>query len=112
MPIKLISFGYKSGDVPAPAGEVIDCRGLRNPHHVATLRMKTGLDKEVQDFVDRDPKSFDLVNEALIKVASKDTIAFGCYGGRHRSVAMVELVAKSLRKTGLVVETKHRELSA
>jgi UPF0042 nucleotide-binding protein len=110
MPIKLISFGYKSGDVPAPAGEVIDCRKLRNPHHVETLRMKTGLDKEVQDFVDKDPKCFDLVNEAFAKATSDAVIAFGCYGGRHRSVAVVELVAKSLRAAGLNVWVRHRDL--
>jgi UPF0042 nucleotide-binding protein len=112
MPIKLISFGYKSGDVPAPAGAVVDCRVLRNPHHVERLRSKSGLDKEVQDFIYSDPKLTDVLMEAMSLAGTKNVIAFGCYGGRHRSVAVAEMVAKCLSKAGLSVSIKHRELSA
>lgn len=119
--ITVTSFGYKHG-VPADADLVIDCRFLPNPHWVDELRPLTGLDPEIQDYV----ASFELTTEFLERLESlldlllpaylaegKSvlTIAFGCTGGRHRSVSIAEKVAQWLRDRGLEPRLRHRDVS-
>lgn len=107
--VQLISFGFKHG-VPKDA-YVIDCRRLANPHFNARLRVLTGRDAPVQEFVKKDPRFRALL--ALGMEAIKEgvqVIAFGCFGGRHRSVAMVEITAASLRAAGAPVTVFHRQL--
>ena len=112
--IKIKTFGFKSGDMPAVGGFSFDVRHLRNPHNDLALRPLDGRDQRVQDFVLRDPKFDELYPEVMFHALSfKDpTIVFGCFGGRHRSVACAEIIAKSLRDKGHEVEITHRELEA
>lgn len=106
--ITLLSFGHKFG-VPA-ADRTADCRSLRNPHHDPKLKPLTGRDKAIRDFVAADAKTAVLVDRILSVATDGETIAFGCYGGRHRSVAVVEMVGKALKDRGYEVEVHHREL--
>lgn len=106
MAIKIISFGYKYGK--APEGAIIfDCRKLRNPHSVPKLRDLTGLDADVQEYVRRDPDAQQLLRRAMCAAADNLTIAFGCLGGRHRSVALAEKAAANLATFGYPVEIEH-----
>jgi len=119
--VQLISFGYKHG-VPLEADMVFDVRFMENPFYIDRLRPLTGLDAEVSDFVLSKPitKSFiRQVSEFLDFVIpgfrdegrSRLTIAFGCTGGQHRSVAIAEEVGRRLRDSGKVpTSVWHREL--
>lgn len=101
--IEIISFGFKYG-IPIDADTVIDVRFLKNPFYVAELKSLTGLDQPVYDYVMAQPESaafyqklLELINSAIpgFKKQGKQnlTIAIGCTGGQHRSVAF----AKRLR---------------
>lgn len=108
--IEITSFGYKHG-LPPVGFSVLDCRHLSNPHHDPDLRPLDGLDGRVQAFVTEKMAAHNLFRDALCMVASgRDKIAFGCVGGRHRSVAMAEWVAQTLRERGYDVTVTHREL--
>jgi UPF0042 nucleotide-binding protein len=109
--IKLFSFSFRDGAPPREAGFVLDCRNMRNPHHQALLRPLSGVHVEVQEFVRTDPKFKPMFDEALRMANYGEPVAFGCYGGRHRSVAMAELVARELRTFGNCVEVEHRALA-
>lgn len=119
-PIKLTSFSYRNGAPPKDATTIIDCRPMRNPHHVMSLRPLDGRSLDVQDYVGCDPLFRDMRQEVLracVKtsptgMAPPVSIAFGCFGGRHRSVALAEMSAKMLRDLRLPVELSHTELSA
>ena len=119
--ITLLSFGYKHG-VPADVDLVFDCRFLPNPYWVDELRPLTGLDPVVRDYVN----SFDLTGRFLSRLEdlldlllpayvaegkALLTIAFGCTGGRHRSVAIVEDVADWLRGSELEPRLRHRDVN-
>ncbi|UDY36748.1 RNase adapter RapZ [Dermatobacter hominis] len=121
MQVTLQSFGYKHG-VPADVDTVFDCRFLPNPYWVDELRPLTGLDPEVQDYV----RSFELTGEFLHRVEdllelllpayvaegkALLTVAFGCTGGRHRSVTIVETVADWLRAQGIEPRIRHRDVA-
>ncbi len=115
------SFAYRRG-VPADADFVFDARGLPNPHWDARLRPLSGRDSEVRDYLDTQAD----VNEYTAQVAafldnwlpriqadtrSYITVAFGCTGGRHRSVYLAETLAAHARAHGWRdVATYHREL--
>ena len=108
--MKVFSFGFRDGAPPQDAGFVLDCRSMRNPHHQPALRELTGKDIDVQAFVRTDPRFKPLLDEALRMANDGEPVAFGCFGGRHRSVAMAELLAQELRNIGNSVETIHRAL--
>ena|SRR5690606_25554012 len=108
--IRIMSFAYRMG-IPEEADHVFDCRGLWNPHHDPRLRAMTGLDQPVRDAVMRDANASLLLKDALSVHGDGKTIAFGCFGGRHRSVAMAVAMADKLRSIGKDVEVIHRELS-
>ena len=109
MTIRLISFGFKMG-APLKCNRLIDLRDMRNPHKRADLRELTGRDKAVQDYVRSDPK-FDLkLINAKRGMTFNDVIGIGCFGGRHRSVAMVEILTRNLVAQGHQVIIEHREL--
>ena len=102
--ITLLSFGFKHG-VPVDADLVFDVRCLPNPHFVPTLRRRTGRDKAVADFLERDPSTREFMDRLedylryvvpfyIAEGKSYLTIAIGCTGGRHRSV----MIAERLRK--------------
>ena len=104
--VNVLSFGYKFG-IPADADLVMDCRFIPNPHWQPELRPKNGLDKEVSDavlsanavpeFLDRYVALFDSIARGYLHEGKKFlTLAIGCTGGKHRSVAVAEELAKRL----------------
>ncbi|MQY08492.1 RNase adapter RapZ [Actinomadura macrotermitis] len=116
----VVSFGYKYG-LPVDADLVVDCRFLPNPHWVPELRPKTGRDADVRDYVlgQRGAKEFlDAYTEVLRLLADGYeregkhyvTLAVGCTGGKHRSVAMAEQISARLRDEGIEVQVAHRDL--
>ena len=115
------SFGYKHG-LPLDVDLVIDCRFLPNPHWIDALRPLTGLDEQVRDYVlsQTVTESFLQRLEALLELIipwyekegkSYLTVAFGCTGGRHRSVAIAERMAQALRELGMAPLVVHRDIS-
>ncbi len=118
--ITVQSFSYKRG-VPSGTDIALDCRFLRNPHWQADLRPLSGLDQPVSDYVAGDPvfaefydRSRGLI-EFLLPAFKREgkshlTISFGCTGGRHRSVAVTEMLVCSLANKGWQVSKRHREL--
>lgn len=119
--ITVLSFGFKHG-VPTDADHVADVRFLPNPHWVPHLRPFDGTDSEVADYVFQKPiasrflddytRTLTTVIEGYLEDGrSSATIALGCTGGKHRSVAMSEELARRLRQaTGIRVSVKHRDL--
>lgn len=118
--VSLHSFSYKRS-LPRSADMVLDCRFLRNPHWQAELREHTGLEPEVADYVQQDPRYADFIERVTglcrsllpaYKAEGKShfSIAFGCTGGKHRSVAVTEAVAAALALDGWQVSIRHREL--
>ncbi|MFM7624722.1 MAG: RNase adapter RapZ [Actinomycetota bacterium] len=124
--VNVLSFGYKFG-IPADADLVMDCRFIPNPHWQSELRPKTGLDKEVSDavlnasavpeFLDRYVALFDSIARGYLHEGKKFiTLAIGCTGGKHRSVAVAEELAKRLNGLNLKGDSEvsahaiHRDL--
>lgn len=110
--MELISFSYKKQAVPE-ADLVIDCRDLLNPHRHLELKSLDGRDHRVQQFVLGDQQAHDILADLMDhKYPRKDIkrIAFGCVGGRHRSVAMAEVFAERLKKLGENPLTTHLAL--
>ncbi|HKJ21104.1 MAG TPA: RNase adapter RapZ [Woeseiaceae bacterium] len=116
------SFGFKFG-IPTDADFVFDLRSLPNPYWTLELRGLTGLDLEVQDFLDSQDKFVSMCEDISAFLARwiphyRDanrgylTVALGCTGGQHRSVHMTEKVAAALRKHHDPVQTRHNGLSA
>lgn len=120
MALSVQSFSYKRG-LPRGVDMVFDCRFLSNPHWDRELRPLDGRDPAVVAHVEADPRFepffgrvHDLVASLLEAFVDEGkaslTIAFGCTGGRHRSVAMAERLAKTLAEQGWRVSKRHREL--
>jgi UPF0042 nucleotide-binding protein len=119
--ITILSFGYKYG-LPSDADHVADCRFLPNPFWIPELKPLTGMDPRVSDYVLGLPGAQEFVDgyvDALRPVLDgygrenkrHATIALGCTGGKHRSVAMAEeLKARLSVLPGLAVSVKHRDL--
>jgi UPF0042 nucleotide-binding protein len=114
------SFGFKYG-IPMDADIVMDVRFLPNPHWDEGLRPLTGLDEPVRRFVLEQPAAekflihlVDMLSSVLPEFAQEGksylTVAVGCTGGRHRSVAVAEEVAARLRQSGQPVRTGHRDV--
>ncbi|MCW8834938.1 MAG: RNase adapter RapZ [Rhodospirillales bacterium] len=114
------SFGFRRG-LPREADLVFDVRFLANPHYDESLRPLTGRDPAVAAFIekDRDWESFfgnliSLLGPLLPRYRDEGrsylTIAFGCTGGRHRSVFMAEKLASWLRTQGQAVQVHHRDI--
>jgi RNase adapter protein RapZ len=118
--VNLVSFGFRHG-VPRGADLMFDVRFLRNPHFHPTLRPKTGLDPEVSAYALDEERGAgllarlrDLLQFLLPLYESEGkaylTVAVGCTGGRHRSVAVVEALAPDLRRGGREVNVSHRDV--
>ncbi|UCH29493.1 MAG: RNase adapter RapZ [Myxococcales bacterium] len=118
MVVRLLSFGFKYG-IPAHADLVLDLRFLPNPHFVEALRPKTGMDPEVSKYVLDAPQTQEflrrlrpLLDFSLPQHAREGkaylTVAFGCTGGRHRSVAIAEELGRQLGSAHEVV-VSHRD---
>ncbi len=120
MQVILISFGYKYG-IPLDADIVFDVRFLPNPFWVAELKELSGFDNKVEVYVLDKPEAKKFISEfqkmlrfliPLYVAEGKTflTIAIGCTGGRHRSVVISEKLAVSLRKMGMNVFIRHRDV--
>jgi UPF0042 nucleotide-binding protein len=120
--LTLLSFGFARG-VPRNADLMFDMRFLQNPYWEESLRDLTGLDPDVRAHVMADPLFDTAIGqiEALLKTVlprySEDgkayvTVAFGCTGGRHRSVCVTEEIAMRLRKAGFSPTIAHRNLES
>ncbi|GKG92502.1 nucleotide-binding protein [Desulfovibrionaceae bacterium] len=118
--VNVISFGFKYG-VPREADTVFDLRFLPNPYFVEELRPLCGKDKAVADYVFASPsavefrkKLLDLLFFMLPLMEAEGryriTIAVGCTGGRHRSVAMAEELSQALRQADYPTSLEHRHL--
>ncbi|MBN8888917.1 MAG: RNase adaptor protein RapZ [Rhodospirillales bacterium 70-18] len=119
--LAVTSFAFPAG-LPREADMVLDARFLRNPHYDPVLRPRTGLDAEVAAYVAQDPdfdrffqKTAELLQLVLPRFVQEGkkyaTIAIGCTGGRHRSVAIAEKLGSHLTQAGWRVTVTHRELA-
>lgn len=120
--VTLLSFGFKRG-VPAEADLVLDVRFLKNPHFVPRLRPLSGLDTAVSRYVLRAPAAakFLSLTTSLLRFLLPQyvaegkaylTVAIGCTGGRHRSVAISEALGRALQRTrGVHLRVKHRDVA-
>ena len=117
--VRIISFGFKYG-VPTEADVVLDARFLPNPHYVPELKPLTGRDEPVQKFLEASEdfntflaKTEDWLRWSLPLVQQEGrayhTVAIGCTGGQHRSVALAEILGRRLRKDYPTLTVKHRE---
>jgi len=120
MRTSVVSFGYKHG-VPVDADLVFDCRFLPNPHWIDALRPLSGLDAPVRDYVmgqEATGEFLDRVEGLVVPLLpayeaegkSYLTIAMGCTGGRHRSVALAEALAVRIADAGTRVSVFHRDV--
>lgn len=118
--VSVQSFSYKRG-MPRGVDMVFDCRFLRNPHWDKDLRPLDGRDAAVADYVEQDERYQDFFNkvselvEMLLPAFTEEgkshlSIAFGCTGGQHRSVAVAEKLTNALAASGWQVSKRHREL--
>jgi UPF0042 nucleotide-binding protein len=116
----VVSFGFKYG-LPLDADLVVDVRFLPNPHWIPELRDLTGKDAEVRDYVlaQKDADDFltnythilEMIGAGYRRESKRYlTLAVGCTGGKHRSVAMAEELARRLRETGVQTTVTHRDL--
>ena len=116
----VMSFGFKYG-IPVDADVVLDARFLPNPHWVESLRDHTGLDPDVREYVVDTPAAERFLGEAtrLLDVMAEGylregkryvTVAIGCTGGKHRSVALTEEAAGRLTSQGIESVVVHRDL--
>ncbi|MEY4953056.1 MAG: RNase adapter RapZ [Pseudomonadota bacterium] len=122
MTVSVSSFGFARG-MPPIADLVFDMRFLDNPHWDESLREQTGQDQPVADHIRQDPawdEAFERIRDLILlllpryKAQGKAyvNIAFGCTGGRHRSVFTAEQMAAALREAGYSPSVLHRNLSA
>ncbi len=120
MRLTLMSFGFKHG-LPLDVDLVFDCRFLPNPHWEEELRPLSGKDPEIQEYVVDRPSSqqfladLEQMLEHLLPQYEEEgksylTVAFGCTGGRHRSVAMAESVGRMLKDGGWQPRVSHRDI--
>jgi len=117
----VVSFGYKYG-IPIDADLLFDVRFLPNPHYDLRLRPLTGLDEEVSGFVRDSPgtreyleRLYALLDFLFPRYAAEGkahlTIGVGCTGGRHRSVAIAQLIGERYQRQGYYTVVRHRDLT-
>ena len=116
----LSSFGFKYG-IPQDADYVLDVRFLPNPNYIDELHSLTGKDKAIHDylkkfdsleeFIGRARPLFEFISSVYCNTGKRQLhITIGCTGGRHRSVAVAEMLSALLQKSGIKVVTKHRDI--
>ena len=121
METTLVSFGYKHG-LPLDVDIVLDCRFLPNPHWIESLRPFTGLDAPVREYVLGQPEAIEFLDrlDDLCQFLLPPTrgegksylsIAIGCTGGQHRSVAIVEALAGRIASHGFSPTVHHRDIA-
>ncbi|HXJ18305.1 MAG TPA: RNase adapter RapZ [Candidatus Polarisedimenticolia bacterium] len=118
--VSVVSFGYRYG-IPADADLVFDVRFLPNPHFVPRLRPFSGKDPRVARYIRSFPQTAEFLRriESLLgyliphyirEGKSYLTVAFGCTGGRHRSVMLAEVIRRALQRKGYAAKVVHRDL--
>jgi UPF0042 nucleotide-binding protein len=119
--LTVVSFGYKHG-VPVDADLVFDVRCLPNPHFVPGLRRRTGRDRAVVAFMEREASTVEFMDRLseyvryvipfyVAEGKSYLTVAIGCTGGRHRSVMIAERLKRTLADVAAVrVRVRHRDI--
>ncbi|MDN5685998.1 MAG: RNase adapter RapZ [Brachybacterium sp.] len=118
--VTMLSFGFKYG-IPLEADHVSDVRFIPNPYWVPELKPLRGTDREVADFVLGDANAGEFVGKYLEMITPVlrgysaenkhfTTLAIGCTGGKHRSVAVAESLGDQLRSAGYAVRIRHRDL--
>ena len=116
----VLSFGFKHG-LPKDVDYVFDLRFLPNPYFVSELKSKSGLEQDVADYVFATPKAREFLGKLqdllffilpLMEAEGRYrlTIAFGCTGGHHRSVAVAEAIGRALKQAGYPTAVEHRHL--
>ena len=119
--VNVLSFGFKHG-IPIEADLVFDVRFMPNPFYVAELKKKTGLDKDVRDFVFSFHQTHDFMDQLekmvsfLLPLYGEEgksvlVIAIGCTGGHHRSVAVAHELSEYIARSGYQVTENHRDIS-
>lgn len=119
--VNVLSFGFKYG-IPKDADLVFDVRFLPNPYYIDDLKSKTGLDKDVRDYVNSFPqtKEFakkldDMITFLLPHFVEEGktqlVVAIGCTGGKHRSVTLANHIYKTIINAGYKVKITHRDIS-
>jgi UPF0042 nucleotide-binding protein len=119
--VNVLSFGFKHG-IPIEEDLVFDVRFMPNPFYVAELKRKTGLDKDVRDFVFSFRQTHDFMDQLekmvsfLLPLYGEEgksvlVIAIGCTGGHHRSVAVAHELSEFIAKAGYQVTENHRDIS-
>lgn len=117
--LSFMSFGFKHG-VPNDCDTIFDARCLPNPFYIEKLRNKTGLDKEVYDYVFSSSETYDFVGkltdflDCAVPLYRKEgkselVVGVGCTGGQHRSVAIAETLRKHFAKLGYKSSVFHRD---
>ena len=121
--VTVLSFGYKHG-VPMDADLVFDVRCLLNPHFVPALRRRTGRDRAVAKYMERDGPTRQFIERLedylrfvlpcyVAEGKSYLTVAIGCTGGRHRSVMIAERLRRTLADiAGTQLRVRHRDIAA
>jgi RNase adapter protein RapZ len=118
--VSVVSFGFRYG-IPTDADLVFDVRFLPNPHFVPKLRPLTGKDRRVARYIRSFPQTSQFLHktESLLRFLiphyinegkSYLTVALGCTGGRHRSVALAEVIRGDLQRKGFAAKVVHRDL--
>jgi UPF0042 nucleotide-binding protein len=118
--VRLLSFGFKRG-VPADVDVILDARFLPNPYYVEALKPLTGRDWPVQEYLLESHEFREFLERAeswlrwslpLVQQEGRayHTLAIGCTGGQHRSVALVEMLAHRLKRDVAALTVRHREL--
>ena len=121
MQTSVVSFGFKNG-IPLDVDLVFDCRFLPNPHWVESLREHTGLDDDVREYVLHRPEAEEFLGRLddllafLLPAYAREgksylSIAIGCTGGRHRSVAIAEELARRVSAHGFTPTVHHRDIA-
>ena len=120
--VRLLSFGFKRG-VPADADVILDARFLPNPYYVEALKRQTGKDEPVRAYLLASPDFREFLDRTeawlrwslpLVQAEGRayHTLAIGCTGGQHRSVALVEMLALRLQGEVGAITVRHRELGS
>jgi UPF0042 nucleotide-binding protein len=118
--VSVVSFGFKYG-IPVDTDFMADMRFLPNPHWIPELRPRTGLDREVSDYVLGQPGAADFVDRWVELVAGVADgylrqgkrfaqVAIGCTGGKHRSVTVTQEIVRRLQERGIEARAYHRDL--
>jgi UPF0042 nucleotide-binding protein len=121
METSVVSFGYKHG-LPLDVDIVLDCRFLPNPYWIETLRPFTGLDDPVREYVLSQPEAIEFLDrledlcQFLLPAYAREgksylSIAIGCTGGQHRSVAIAEELARRISTVGFTPTVHHRDIA-